>query len=150
MAKTDLNSFLTSLNGHYGDSVYYTIGRKTYVRKYVKPHNPGSEAQQSQRLLFAEAMASWKLLTEVEKQIYKKKAKKLSMHGHNLFIKRYIRIHKHEKTSEIKSSCSAEPLSRPYNLINNIQGCTSSEATLYLSRTSFYPEYIQSIYTPPV
>jgi len=146
MAKVELVSFLTSLNGHLGNSVYYTVGKKVYVRRYVKPSNPRSEAQQSHRSLFAEAMALWKLLSADEKLQYKKKSKNLAMHGHNLFIREYIKLNK--DTAELKSVQSPETSISTGNSSVNQQARTSSEATLYLNHISSLSPYIQSISSP--
>ena len=153
MAGAELVSYLKELNGHIGDSVYYTVWNKTYVRKYVKPLNPRSEAQQSHRCLFADAMASWKLLSNEEKQVYKKKVRKLAMHGHNLFIREYINTHKQDKSAVTKSDSSKETEPQICNIINSIQHRTSSEASLYAAGISLLSPCIQSIsplYPPSV
>ncbi len=153
MARVKLNGILTALNGHLGDEVFYTIGKKVYVRKYVKPHNPDSEAQQAHRSLFTEGMASWKLLDSDEQLIYKNRARKLGIHGHNLFIREYIKSMKLEKGKEIKSPQLSEALSQPQIETETKELRSSSVPTLYSLRRSFDYPYIQSIYslyTPPV
>jgi len=145
MARSELVSYIKELNGHIGDSVYYTVWNKTYVRKYVKPHNPRSEAQQSHRSLFSEAMALWKLLSDEDKQVYKKKVRKLAMHGHNLFIREYINTHKQDKGAVTNTAASEETVSRQCKIINNMQPGTYSGASPYVLRISLLSPYIQSI-----
>ncbi len=147
MAKAKLESYLTSMSGRLNDMVYYNIGKKTYVRKYVVPQNPKSEQQQSNRSLFAEAMAMWKTLCENDKQQYRKKARKLPMHGHNLFISQYIKLHKDERASGIKAIQSAEPLSRHVTALDIIQQDDYSEASPYQLRIYYNSASIESIYS---
>lgn len=110
-----------------GDAVLYSIGNRTYMRTYVIPRNPRTEAQQKNRSLFAEAMASWKALTSEEKYLYKIRTLDLSMHPHNLYISEYIALHSKEAetdssvelfSSHIKSSGSAQVryANPPFNL----------------------------------
>lgn len=90
MAKAGLKSYIKSMNGRCGDYVYYSVGKKLFVRDYVVPRNPGTEAQQKNRSLFASAMASWKLLNEAQKNRFRKRAARFNMLGHNLFIREYM------------------------------------------------------------
>ncbi len=108
MAKGKVSSLLNGIGGRNGDVVYYMWGDKLCSRKYVVPANPDTEAQHCHRSLFAEAMAAWKLLSEDEKQVYRKKSRKLRIHGHNLFIKQYMKSHKHEKAPETRPARLSE------------------------------------------
>ena len=155
MAKIKLDALFTELSGRCGGLVYYKVWDKVYARKYIIPHNPKSEAQESQRSLFTEAMTEWKLLSEDVKQQYRKKTRKLRMHAHNLFIQQYIKLNKNnKKPAEPQSAESAEPVSpKDNNLSLNTQPCTRSEAALYGLRISLLSDPIQaiySLYTPPV
>jgi len=150
MAKIELDVLFTELNGRCGDMVYYKVWGNVYARKYVIPHNPKTEAQQCHRSLFAEGMAQWKLLGEDEKQQYRRKARKLPMHAHNLFVKQYINNNKQKAVPQ--PAVSSKPVLLLNNTINSRQSGTCSQAALYGLRTSSYSSYIQSLYplyTPP-
>lgn len=101
MAKVKLPSYLISIDGRIGDMVYYRAGKTICARRYVVPENPRSASQQSQRSLFAAAMAAWKLLCEDEKMQFRKRARRLSMRGHNLFIREYIKSERSNSPSGI-------------------------------------------------
>lgn len=96
MAKINTPSYIKTPGGKMGDTVFYSIGNHTYMRTYVIPRNPRTEAQQKNRSLFAEAMASWKTLTPEEKYLYKIRTMDLDMHPHNLYIREYIALHSQE------------------------------------------------------
>ena len=148
MAKAKLKSYLQSMSGRIDDTVYSTIGKKTYARKYVIPHNPKSESQQFNRSLFTKAMSMWKNLSADEKQQYRKKARKLTMHGHNLFISRYIKLHKHEKTAGIKTVQSAEPITQNGTNADIIRLNSHFAAAPYHLRLYGISAYMQSICSP--
>lgn len=144
MAKTKLKSYLMSINGEIDGLVYYTVGRKTFARKYVKPRNPRSADQQSNRLLFAEAMAVWKTLGEEDQKKYRKKAQRTSMHGHNLFISQYIKLQKHNTMINIDQP--AEPVSPIFSTAETSETCTG--AAPYFLRIYDISALMQSIYPP--
>jgi hypothetical protein len=146
MAKTKLKSYLASISGKADGLVHYSIGRKTYARKYVIPRNPRSEAQQSNRSLFAEAMAVWKTLGEDDKKQYRKKVMGTSMHGHNLFISRYIKLHKHEHSAKIKTIQSVETVSELFSTEVTSEPRIGTVAAPYPLRNSALSASIQSIY----
>lgn len=56
---------------------------------FYSPTNPQTELQQANRQKFADAMASWGELTNEEKKVYNKRAKKRNMFGWGLFIREY-------------------------------------------------------------
>ena len=93
MANIKLNPVFESVSGSLGKIVFYRRWRQQYARVYVKPTNPDTAAQRANRNLFAEAMKSWQLLSEEEKERYRKKARRLPMYGHNLFISEYMKTH---------------------------------------------------------
>jgi hypothetical protein len=91
MATANLNPILTSLSGTIGRMVFYKRYSKTISRSWIMPPNPNSPAQSKNRSLFREAMKSWQSLSGDEKAAYNRRARKLSMSGHNLFISRYMK-----------------------------------------------------------
>jgi len=93
MAKIEYDSFINNIHGRMGDAVHYNFRTRKCMRIYVVPRNPGTELQQKNRALFAEAMASWKTLTPEEKYYYRKRTRKLAMHPHNLYIREYMKAH---------------------------------------------------------
>lgn len=145
MARAELTSILTSYSGRNGNMVFYTVGKRVYARRYVKPYNPESEAQQSQRSLFAEAMAAWKMLSADEKYPFRKKAKKLPMHAHNLFIKDYIKTRRQELKEVTESDIVSADSPVQNSIIKNKQSRTSSEASLYPRCTTFVTPLIQPL-----
>jgi len=100
MAKIEYDSFINNMNGRLGDAIHYSFRTRKCIRVYVVPRNPGTELQQKNRALFAEAMASWKTLTPEEKYYYRKRTRKLAMHPHNLYIREYMKAN----SAEVKTA----------------------------------------------
>jgi hypothetical protein len=94
MATVVLNPLFTALNGRIGSMVFYTIKGKVYARSYVIPRNPDSVAQRKNRGLFRDAMKAWQLLSSYDKSVFARMARRLDMTGHNLFISRYMLLHR--------------------------------------------------------
>lgn len=66
-------------------------GKVIYVRmKFYIPGNPRTEEQQSWRAVFASGMTAWGNLTTNQKAVYNERAKKISLHGVNLFLREYL------------------------------------------------------------
>lgn len=63
---------------------------KVYAKKYQAPKNPNTADQQTQRLLFKDAVTAWQSLSEPDKNIWRAKASGLSATGYNLFIRDYL------------------------------------------------------------
>lgn len=137
MAKVQLDVLFNDLSGHIGNMVYYSVRGKTYARQYVIPDNPRSELQTSHRNLFAEAMAEWKKLGTDEKLVYKKRSRRLAMHGHNLFVSEYIKSHRNQYLLKGKPFKPVQISAGHNKLTGIIQPCTDTEATLYMSCISF-------------
>ena len=97
MARVNLDPMFTSYEGRLEDRVYYIRWGKTYMRKYINPFNPNSTGQKKNRGLFRDAMKSWQQLTDNEKYTWKRKAGKLTMTGHNLYISQYMKKHNTEE-----------------------------------------------------
>lgn len=93
MAQAFLNPVFTGISGKVGGLVLYEWNGRTLMRRYVVPRNPDTPAQRANRDLFREAMRSWQALADSEKAAYNRRAARLAMTGHNLFISRYMRIH---------------------------------------------------------
>ncbi|HOO72938.1 MAG TPA: HMG-box domain-containing protein [Spirochaetota bacterium] len=91
MATIALNPILTSISGTTGRLVFYTRNNKTIARALVKPRNPDTPAQRANRDRFRQAMASWKGLSDDEKNAYNHKAKRTGMTGHNLYISGWMK-----------------------------------------------------------
>lgn len=104
MAKIDTPSYLKTPGGKMGDAVFYSVGKRSFMRTYVIPRNPRTEAQQKNRSLFAEAMASWKALPHEEKYLYKVRTRNLDMHPHNLYVREYMAFHSEKDCTESDSS----------------------------------------------
>ncbi|HRZ26280.1 MAG TPA: hypothetical protein P5295_05685 [Spirochaetota bacterium] len=91
MAIAHLNPVIDSISGSVGKLVFYERYGKTVMRAYIIPPNPRTAAQQANRSRFRQAMASWRQLPDYEKDSYNRRARKLSMTGHNLYISRYMK-----------------------------------------------------------
>jgi len=93
MAEAFLNPAFAALNGRTGDVVFYSFGGRVFFRTYVKPRNPDTSAQRRNRRLFRDAMTAWHGLSSFEKGSYNRRARRLGMTGHNLFVSRYMTSH---------------------------------------------------------
>jgi|GEM_PF-3501943 len=114
MAKVTLNPAFESFSGHIGNIVFYERFKKMYARVYAVPHNPDTGKQRANRNLFRDAMTEWKLLSTEEKHRYNKRARRLPMTGHNLFISEYMK--KHLAAGGIdKSGAAAERCQRAFS-----------------------------------
>ena len=115
MASVTFSSFIKSMHGSIGNIVIYSHKGKSFCRVYAKPHDPKTAAQQRNRQLFAEAMKAWQGLVPDQKHIYNRRAKRLPMTGHNLFISEYMK------------------------------GRTRGQKEVILSRESIHPVFIRSL-----
>ena len=105
MASITLNPIFISLHGRFGKIVFYSRWKQEYCRVYRKPSNPETAAQQHNRSLFADAMRSWQALDPEQKQLYNKRAHRLPMTGHNLYISEYMK----RKINNSKYSACLQP-----------------------------------------
>jgi len=58
--------------------------------KFYTPKNPNSAGQQTQRNKFKDGMIAWDNLTQNQKNVYNERAKKIKIHGVNLFLREYL------------------------------------------------------------
>jgi hypothetical protein len=130
MATVAMSPAFISVRSKLGNMVFYTRWGNVYARKRVTPRNPDTEPQRRSRGLFRDAMKSWQSLSEEDKQKYRRKAEKLRMAGHNLYISRYIKSH---RTEEVQHSEISAP---------HVQNTTSG--------LSFIPEHNQNVTAPSV
>lgn len=72
---------------------FYTPLKRQDCYSYIVPFNPKTPTQQSNRMLFRDAMAAWSALTDEDKLTWDVKAKGLSLFGRNLFVKQYMLDH---------------------------------------------------------
>ena len=90
------------------------------MRAYVKPRNPDTPAQRKNRDLFRAAMKAWQDLPSYDRASYNRRAARLGMTGHNLFISRYILSHRADKCGENRMEApkpGIRPVSRPSSSI---------------------------------
>ena len=86
MAKIS-NIFGTTFRGRVGRKmVAATWKGHEYIRPYVKPSNPKTEAQRAHRDIFGNAVKAWQELSVVQRMFYNRIAN--GMTGYNLFIRR--------------------------------------------------------------
>lgn len=67
MATIELNPIILSLHGRIGNVVFYHSRNKTYARIHVIPRNPDTEIQRIVRRTFANAVKSWRGMSQEEK-----------------------------------------------------------------------------------
>jgi hypothetical protein len=80
-----------SLSGCVGTLVFYMNQGQAYARSYVVPRNPDTSAQRKRRALFADAVRAWQSLPDMQKDLWKHKARRLIMSVYNLFISIFCR-----------------------------------------------------------
>ena len=90
MAIAKLNPVIMSINGRFGNSVFYVSRNRQCVRTYIVPRNPDTPLQREVRKTFAEAVKSWQLISPEEKYVYTRKARGLGMSGYNLYISEFM------------------------------------------------------------
>jgi hypothetical protein len=86
MAKVKFRSPIQSIHGRLGNVIFYTVYGNNYARSYSIPKNPRTEAQQKNRVNFAEAVKLWQGLSDAEKRKYNRMAAGKPLSGYNLFI----------------------------------------------------------------
>ncbi|MBP7582581.1 MAG: hypothetical protein KBA61_01025 [Spirochaetes bacterium] len=84
------NAFITGVSGRLGDSVFYTRNGKIRSRRHVIPSNPRTRKQQAGRSRFAGAVRAWRMLDEVARADWKRRAARHRRTGYNLFIAEYL------------------------------------------------------------
>jgi len=94
MAEVFLDPAFTSIRGRVGGVVFYGYGGKTYFRSYAVPRNPSTPAQRANRGLFRDAMKAWQALSSFDRELFCRRARRLGMYGHNLYISRYMSRHR--------------------------------------------------------
>jgi len=144
MASVTLNPMFMYFNGTIGRITFYTRWRKSYAREYVKPRNPKTEAQRKNRNLFRDAMKSWQGLTEPEKAEWNRRARRLPMTGHNLYISRYMKryISELKKTGDQGNSHSVNHTPSP------VQRAVDSVTAPYSQAERLYSPYITPLHRP--
>ncbi|HPS56701.1 MAG TPA: hypothetical protein PK514_01220 [Spirochaetota bacterium] len=91
MAKGWADPMFNSVTGKTGDRVYCRRHGRLYVRRYVKPRNPGTDSQVINRAAFSLAVRQWRELTAEARDWYNSRTAKLPMNGMNLFISETLR-----------------------------------------------------------
>jgi hypothetical protein len=66
---------------------------KHYREPYYITKNPRTIPQQLNRLKYADAVASWKVLTDEQKAEYNYRARHYNLYGYHLYIKDYMLSH---------------------------------------------------------
>ncbi|HOW83648.1 MAG TPA: hypothetical protein PK573_13885 [Spirochaetota bacterium] len=118
MASVQLNPVFTGMSGTVGRFVFYRWNDRTVMRLYVVPRNPDTPAQRANRGLFRDAMKAWQALADDEKAAWNRRASRLGMTGHNLFISRYMRSHAAGRVAaRVGDGCAAVPASPSCGLL---------------------------------
>ena len=86
MAKVKFRSPIKSIHGRIGNIIFYNVNGNNYARSFSMPKNPRTEAQQKNRVNFADAVKLWQGLSDEEKSKYNRMAAGKPLSGYNLFI----------------------------------------------------------------
>lgn len=84
--KTQIVSGIYQVRTRYGRRVQT-------IEAYRTGGNSHTEAQQSNRLKFAAAVAAWQDLTTEDKQVYNIRSQRLHLFGYSLFLREYMKSH---------------------------------------------------------
>ena len=99
------NDFGDRYSGSVGQSgVFATIWGIQYRRRWVKPSNPNTPAQQRVRNSFTNAVDKWHSFNPLQTEAYSPLASGLKMSGYNLFISRW------QKMTTVQRSAYVEPI----------------------------------------
>jgi len=79
-----LESGIYRRNGRWHNS-------KIVKMKHYRPTNPRTVLQQQKRSVFADGVNAWKLLTETEKEVWRKKRSPAKRSGFNRFMSVYMK-----------------------------------------------------------
>jgi hypothetical protein len=88
MTKIEFTPEGPMLRGRRDDVVFYKRKGKFYSRRFTKPRDPKTTAQQNQRARFREANAAWKALAEEDRERWRRHARDRA-YGFNLFVKKF-------------------------------------------------------------
>lgn len=99
------NDFGDRYSGKVGDSgVFATIWGIQYRRRYVKPSNPNTPAQQRVRTSFTNGVDKWHTFNPLQAQAYTPMASGQKMSGYNLFLSRW------QKMTTVQKAAYVEPI----------------------------------------
>ena len=94
MGWENLSEVCAHLHGKVGDYVYrYYPGVCLQRVPYYTPTNPRSAAQQRVRKVFADALQAWQVLSEEEKDWWRREGRKKGKIGVYLFRSHYLKTH---------------------------------------------------------
>ena len=65
--------------------------RDLQIRRHVIGLNPQTPAQTARRVIFADAVTAWGLLSQAEKDVYNRRARPRKYSGWNLFISDFLK-----------------------------------------------------------
>jgi len=119
MGQAFLNPSFTALNGRVGGVVFYSHHNKTFFRSYIKPRNPDTPAQRKNRGLFRDAMKAWQNLSPFDRDTFRRRARRLGMTGHNLFISLHMRAHRMDKGTEVAPGAAGSLSTRDVRFIRS-------------------------------
>ena len=83
-------------DNEYADIYHYknSAGQRKFVRQLMQwPTNPRTEAQQSHRATFADAVSAWQALDPDQKFSWRKKGQRRMIGGYNAFLSDYMLTH---------------------------------------------------------
>ncbi len=119
MAKIETGFPVHNIRGRFGKVVFSTVNDETRMYPFKKRRNPRSDAQQTRRGLFADAVHSWQTLSDDEKHIWnhlaRKNRKKLkkSCRGYHLYLRTVL----YGETAPVVTGTAVFPAGNPLHVI---------------------------------
>jgi len=79
-------------SGKFADTLVFSKWKGiNYARRWLKPHNPRTDAQRAQRHELATAVFAWQQLDTATQESWNVAAKGLAMSGFNYYVQQYIK-----------------------------------------------------------
>lgn len=88
MPTIKLNPLITDIRNRMGNSVFSKWKDVNYVREFIPPSNPNTEAQVSVRNAFSRLVEAWKNIGKAARESWNANAKGKNMSGYNAFIRK--------------------------------------------------------------
>ena len=134
MAKLILPSYIESIHGRAGDTIFYTVTGTQYARAFTHPRNPRTRSQQKNRASFAQGVKAWQKLSAQEKSLYNRLAHGKSQSGYNLFISMHMKgTERTENSNAVRHQANVHLLSPSY-----MHQGTSVYASVLLDSATIY------------
>ena len=109
MPTIKLNPLITDIRNRMGNTVFSKWKGTNYVRGFVPPSNPNTEAQESVRNAFSRLVEVWKNLGVVVRESWDAYSEGKNMSGYNAFIQKNFESMKADLALMISTPMAEEP-----------------------------------------